>query len=151
MLLPIAAIERPTVRASHPVRRTEHTPLPDPARPACEAPLAPTTAPAVGACAAPCNQDLLRDQYVHDRLHRAIKQYRSHHPVCECQGADAGSVDCLLPAQPYRTALSTPPIEMRDMPVSAAQRGLRVSRVQNAGLDDGFESTRKRRRFGAWP
>jgi len=151
MLLPIAAVERPSVRASHAVRRVAHTPLPDLARPACEAPLTPSSAPAHGACAPPCNQDLLRDQYVHDRLHRAIKQYRSHHPVCECQGADAGSAGCLLPAQPYRTALSTPPIEVRDMAAPAAQRGLKVSRVQNADLDDGFESTRRRRKSGVRP
>jgi hypothetical protein len=156
MLLPTAAIERPSTpgpsaRAA-PVRRVAHTPLADAARPACEAPLTPTAAPAHATPATPCNQDLLRDQYVHDRLHRAIKQYRLHHPICECQGADAGSIDCLLPLQPYRTAVSTPPVEMRDMPVpAAAQRLLKVSSVQKADLDEGFESMRKRRRFGAWP
>jgi len=152
MLLPTAALDSPSIVASHPVRRVAHAHLAEAVAPVYEAPLSPAAAAPVSAAApVPDNMDALRDQYADDRLHHAVEQYRRQGPACGCEGVEWGSIDCLLPTQAYRVALPNPPVEMLDAMVPPALRRLAVPRLEHLDLDDGFESSRQRRQAANWP
>jgi len=149
MLSPLAALESPSIQASHPVRRIAHAHPASVAPPVHDAPAPPAAVPVHAASATPDKTDLLRDQYADDRLHHAVEQYRT--AQCGCEGIDWGTIDCLLPTQPYRVALPNPPVELLDAAVPPALRRLAVPRLENIGLDDGFESSRQRRQLANWP
>jgi len=152
MLLPIAAVESASIRASQPARRVAHADLADAAERVHEAPQPPAAFLAPAASAASGSMDTLRDQYADERLRCAVERYQSPGSRCGCEGADWGLLDCLLPSLPYRFAPSNPPVEVLGTVVPPALRPLAAPRLENIGLDDGFESARQRRRRPAnWP
>jgi hypothetical protein len=151
MLSPIAPLESPYVHATRAVRRTAAAD----AATAVAAQQAAEEAARTNAVAAPIdisdtapvNQDLLRDQYADERMHRAIAEYQP--TAAQYSAAQSGSADALLPLQPYRVAVGNPPVESFGAMLAPMTRRLDVPRVEGAGLDDGFERARQRRRTAA--
>lgn len=156
MLLPIAALERPSVSAAPPTRRVAHAHYADTVRHVHEATMpAATAAPAPTPPADPSaasgtsgNADLLREHHADDRMHRAVERYRAG---CGCEGVNWGLLDCLLPTQAYRVALPAAPVEILDAVAPPALRQMAVSAPQRAALDEGFESSRQRRQLPGRP
>lgn len=148
MLSPIAPLESPYVQASRAVRRTVAADSATTAaaqRAAYDAAAANAVAvPIPVPSVKPIDQDLLRDQYADERMHRAIADYRPAR--ADYDAAHWGSADGLLPLQPYRVAQANPPIESFGAMLAPMTRRLDVPRIESLGLDDGFERTRQRRR-----
>ncbi|WP_144640960.1 hypothetical protein [Bordetella genomosp. 13] len=153
MLSPIAPLESPYVQAIRAVRRTVAADAATTAaaqRAAHEAAMANAVTAPVRAHHAPrVSQDLLRDQYADERMHRAVTEYQP--AAANYASANWGSVDTLLPLQPYRVALGNPPVESFGPMLASTLRRLDVPRIESTGLDDGFESARQRKRMANWP
>ncbi|SAI65305.1 Uncharacterised protein [Bordetella ansorpii] len=151
MLSPIAPLESPYVHAARAVRRTAAADAATAvaAQQAAEetARVNTVAAPTGIADTTPINQDLLRDQYADERMHRAITEYQP--AAAQYSAAQSGSADALLPLQPYRVALGNPPVESFGAMLPPMTRRLNVPPVESAGLDGGFERARQRRRTAA--
>ena len=154
MHLPIAALENPPVQASRESRRARAV---QSAAPAAALPRHAHAVPETGGAVAaaglatggtPARLDLLSDQYAEERLQRALAEYRAAaRNTAASTGANAGAADSLLPLQPYRLALGSPPVEQLATLAAPALRRPEVPRIENAALDDGFENSRRRRQL----
>lgn len=151
MLLPISPSERPSVQASHAVRRVAQAHQAEQARPAYE-PSPPSLSATSTASSGPIppNPDLLRDHYADDRVRKAVEAFQASDPAQPaCMGAAWGTVDCLQPFQRYFVVHTEPPLEAAAAMMPLKRRRLAVADIKNAALDEGFEKSRQGRQQAA--